>query len=309
VVIRAEAATATRRFCATCVFIIFPYSIDADIMPEETGTLNYTKIDILIARAVPEEARVKGGEVYKECLREVWDMALRIGVEYGENSIARAWEEGFQEGFETGEANVRAIAAWEASNAAAKIAARHEEQLKEERVWGYNVGWALAQEVERTHRSSELSKAFILGPSLPSLSFVSTVATQTDPSVPLHSPQSDSTPTWLFSPLSHPVSELPPSANNDDFDVEAEVWHEAPEPPPDPSLPSPSPTTISARDFSDLRTETLRPFASLQRRHRRAPRGPGPCLSTPRSSRAPQTRTPQTTVLNIYDSKPKTPRA
>jgi hypothetical protein len=170
----------------------------------------------------------------------------------------------------------------------------------------------------------------VFGPKiLQPLQCVSMIATQTDP-LPTSSepvawaknvPHHDLSPPSAPRASEHPIqprsvststqTELPfessPAAGNEDLD--AEVWYEAPELPPIPSLPSPSPTTTFTRDFSDLRTETLRPFASLQRRHRRAPRGPGSCLSTPRSPRAPQTRIPQTIVLNIYDLKPKTPRA
>jgi hypothetical protein len=230
-------------------------------------------------------------EDLERAICQVWEVALHIGVKHGQREARQAH-----------------------TNPA--------KELEQEQVWGFDVGWRLATE----DCVLKASKTSIPAPPLPS---VSMIATQTDP-LPTSSepvawaknvPHHDLSPPSAPRASEHPIqprsvststqTELPfessPAAGNEDLD--AEVWYEAPELPPIPSLPSPSPTTTFTRDFSDLRTETLRPFASLQRRHRRAPRGPGPCLSTPRSSRAPQTRTPQTTVLNIYDSKPKTPRA
>ncbi|KAJ7116667.1 hypothetical protein C8R44DRAFT_793038 [Mycena epipterygia] len=205
-------------------------------------------------------------------IRQVWEVALRIGVKHGQQEARQAH-----------------------TNTTA--------ELGRKRVWGFDVGWALAREMEQSRRSSEASKASIPEPSLPSLSSVSTVATQTDP-VTLHSPASDSTPTLSSPPPSHPVTDPPPSADNDGSDLDVEVWHVAPERlPADSSPPSPSPATFP-RDFSDLRTGTSRPFASLQRRRKRVPRTPGSRSSPPRRSRAPQT-----IVLNIYDSRPKKLRA
>ncbi|KAJ7678285.1 hypothetical protein DFH06DRAFT_1168333 [Mycena polygramma] len=86
-------------------------------------------------------------------------------------------------------------------------------------------------------------------------------------------------------------------------DLDTEIWHEALELPPDDERSPPSPLTFT-RDFSDLRTGLARPFASLRRRHRRATRTLSSTPPTPRRS-----RTPQTIVLKIYDTKPKTMRA
>ncbi|KAJ7862728.1 hypothetical protein B0H13DRAFT_2566130 [Mycena leptocephala] len=213
-------------------------------------------------------------EDLERAICQVWEVALRIGVKHGQREARQAH-----------------------TNPA--------KELEQERVWGFDVGWRLATE-DCALKASKTSIPPLLFP----LSAWAKDVPHHDLSPP-SAPRASEHPIHPHSVSTSTQTELPfessPAAGNEDLD--AEVWYEAPELPPNPSLPSPSPTTTFTRDFSDLRTETLRPFASLQRRHRRAPRGSGPCLSTPRSSRAPQTRTPQTIVLNIYDSKPKTPRA
>ncbi|KAJ7659678.1 hypothetical protein DFH06DRAFT_1402738 [Mycena polygramma] len=138
------------------------------------------------------------------------------------------------------------------------------------------------------------------------------VATQTDTcsDTPIPSP----CPVTQTEPLSFPMSDHsspPPSLplpdsrivlDDEKTDPEPEIWHEALELPPDDEPSPPSPSTFT-RDFSDLRTGVALPFASLQRRRRRATRNPA---STPLSPR--RSHTPRTIVLKIYDTKPKATR-
>lgn len=238
------------------------------------------KTDELLGILIPDDARKEGGVRLQECLRRVFDLAARIGHQQWAKETACAREEGFEAG--------------------------RKEGLKEQQLRTYSeasVSSSHADSVSVATRTETQSGIPIPYPS-PSRS-LSTATTQTEPvGLPPYSPKSDTTSAHSTPFPSHPIPELPlelpPAARDEDLD--AEVWHDAPEPPA-PSPPSPSPTTFT-RDFSDLRTGTSRPFASLQRRRRRAPRAPGPCSSSPRTSHAPQT-----IVLNIYDSGPKIPRA
>ncbi|KAF8162061.1 hypothetical protein K438DRAFT_303367 [Mycena galopus ATCC 62051] len=199
-------------------------------------------------------------EVHR-AIRQVWEVALRIGVKHGQQQARQAH-------------------------------VHTPKELERERVWGFDVGWKFAMEESALKASKESAP----GPSLPCLASFSTTATQTDPpsfpemttlpptvsmqtEVPIPTPSSHLTP-------SPAAPSLPsPAVNDADTDV-----HEAPKT-PSHDLRPPSPSSV--RDFSDLRTGTPHPFASLQRRHRRAPHAFGPHSSPPRSS-----RTPKTIILN-----------
>ncbi|KAJ7678191.1 hypothetical protein DFH06DRAFT_1168122 [Mycena polygramma] len=202
-------------------------------------------------------------EDLRRSIREVWEVALRIGVKHGQRQ-------------------------------ARQTHVNTTKELEQERVWGFDVGWTLATE----KCVLKASKQCVPGPTLPSLCTVSTVATQTDP-LPLCSPASNPTPASPSLPIPESRNAIPAADN----DLDTEIWHEALELPPNDQRSPPSPLTFT-RDFSDLRTGLAPPFASLRRRHRRATRTPSSTPPNPRRS-----RTPQTIVLKIYDTKPKTMRA
>lgn len=56
------------------------------------------QIQRLLLQTVPWEARKKGGTVLQDCIVDLWEKALSIGFDYGEKNVARAREEGFEEG-------------------------------------------------------------------------------------------------------------------------------------------------------------------------------------------------------------------
>ncbi|KAJ6620603.1 hypothetical protein B0H10DRAFT_1945908 [Mycena sp. CBHHK59/15] len=58
------------------------------------------KIKRILLQIVPWEARQKGGSLLQDCLRDLWEKALSIGFNYGEENLARAREDGFSEGKE-----------------------------------------------------------------------------------------------------------------------------------------------------------------------------------------------------------------
>ncbi|KAJ7452694.1 hypothetical protein B0H11DRAFT_2072633 [Mycena galericulata] len=196
------------------------------------------KIERILLQTVPWEARKKGGTLLQECLKDLWEKAVRIGFNYGEENLAAAREEGFREGkeegfkegVESGRAETATSVAWEAS----KAGAIHKKELEAERVWGYDVGWRLCSEVLQVRAK----KASVISPSTPCPRSLSVAATQTDP-----------------------VAATPERLN---WAEDAEVL---PISTPHPPLP-PS----SARDFSALCTGISQSFASLQRRRRRSPR-------------------------------------
>ncbi|KAJ7245015.1 hypothetical protein B0H12DRAFT_1073593 [Mycena haematopus] len=209
-------------------------------------------------------------------IRQVWEVALRIGVKHGQQQARQAH-------------------------------VHTSKELERERVWGFDVGWKLAVE----ESALKASKESVPGPSLPCLASFSTTSMQTDPlsfaeTTILASTASTQTDTPIPSPsirliTNSPAASSPLSRPFDDkyVDIDVDVSHDAPKLPPD-SLPSPS---SFVRDFSDLCTGTSRPFASLRRRHRRTPRVSGSHSSSAQSSRAAKT-----IVLNIYESKPKKSR-
>lgn len=151
-----------------------------------------------------------------------------------------------------------------------------QKKMEQERVWGYDVGWRLCAEVlqDRAQKASVIP---------PSRSFA-VAATQTEAVPNTFNCAVDTDTHCSFNPPPHPVleSRIPL------LDADSEN-HE------------PTPPSIT-RDFSGLRTPCARPFASLQRRHRRANRTPGSSFKT-----LPQrVRPPQTVVLKFYETRPNT---
>ncbi|KAF8191569.1 hypothetical protein K438DRAFT_1762748 [Mycena galopus ATCC 62051] len=176
----------------------------------------------------------------KESLHKLWQTALHIS---------------FDGGLEVGRAGeiVRAQQV-------------KERELEEEWIWGFDIGWKLAAEKS----APKASKKSVHGLSLPCLAIFSTTATQTDASLSppfpdilhdeLHAPRTLPTPTvstqtkpLIPSPSIHPIlnspmPSSPPSGPIDDkdFDIDADDWHKAPEPPFD------SPQSSFICDFSGL---------------------------------------------------------
>ncbi|KAJ6514858.1 hypothetical protein C8R47DRAFT_493855 [Mycena vitilis] len=60
------------------------------------------KIERILLQTVPWTARKEGGNLLQDCLRALWEKAVSIGFNYGEENLARAREEGFAEGREAG---------------------------------------------------------------------------------------------------------------------------------------------------------------------------------------------------------------
>ncbi|KAF8144620.1 hypothetical protein K438DRAFT_1873451, partial [Mycena galopus ATCC 62051] len=226
-------------------------------------------------------------DLIEESLRKLWQTALRIS---------------FDGGLEVGKAGeiVRAQRV-------------KERELEEERIWGFNIGWKLAAEKS----APKASKESVPGPSLPCLAVFSTIATQTDASLSppfpdilhdeSHAPRTLPIPTvstqtkpLIPSPSIQPIPNSPapsspPSGPMDDkdFDIGADDWHDTLELPLDP------PPSSFVRDFSGLRSGTSRPFASLQRQHKRGPR-----VSLPHSLFPPFIPTPSSRSSTTFDGNP-----
>jgi hypothetical protein len=190
------------------------------------------RIERILLQTVPWDARQKGGSLLQECLRDLWEKAVNIGFNYGEENLARVREEGFCEGkiagFTEGVESERSKTALEFTEAAEC----REKALEAERVWGYDVGWKLCSELQASTQKASTNSS-----TTPSRSLC-VAATQTDPvAVPLLDWAEDAGVLPIFPPPIHHASL--------------------------PSFP---------RDFSALSTGTTKPFASLQRRRRRSPR-------------------------------------
>ncbi|KAJ7463103.1 hypothetical protein B0H11DRAFT_87167 [Mycena galericulata] len=241
---------------------------------EEQRTIDAMCADALFV-ACDEDSPI--GDI-KYHLRQLWETAVRIGFSHGQKEVR--------------------VTSREDTDVA--------KQLEQERVWGFDVGWRLATE-KSTLKASKISSPT---PSLPSMS---TAAVQTDRPVladpvpcPVH-PASTILQTEVL--LCDPCEPLDWAEDESAPDV----WQDAREPDSVSAVSTPSsPTPILSssiyfpRDFSELSSGTAHPFASLQRRNRRSPRG-----YASRSPPARKTR-PQTVILKIYDStqlpKKHTPR-
>ncbi|KAJ7656436.1 hypothetical protein DFH06DRAFT_1199524 [Mycena polygramma] len=153
--------------------------------------------------------------------------------------------------------------------------------MEQERVWGYDVGWRLCAEVlqDRAQKASVIP---------PSRSFA-VAATQTEAVPNTFNRAVDTDTLCSFHPPPHPVLE----SRIPILDADSENHEPTP-----PSIP---------RDFSGLRTACARPFASLQRRHRRANRTPTLASRFPRGACALLKH--QTVVLKFYETRPNTRRA
>ncbi|KAJ7856394.1 hypothetical protein B0H14DRAFT_3448504 [Mycena olivaceomarginata] len=189
------------------------------------------------------DIRAIGGVKLKNCLRTLFETAVMLGFRYGED----------YDGCRKATWLDLNIPGWKA-----RAEARREEELEQERVWGFDVGWRLATE-ECTLKAS---KPHVPHPSLPSLCSVSSVATQTIPlpllksdTAPPLAPSLSTTATQTDAPgfPDPPHASLRPSlfettpqkstpsvsapaaavSEDDEDDTDADVWHEAPEPAPD----------------------------------------------------------------------------
>ncbi|KAJ7859665.1 hypothetical protein B0H14DRAFT_2577091 [Mycena olivaceomarginata] len=106
------------------------------------------RIEHILLQTVPWDARQKGGSLLQDCLRNLWEKAVTIGFNYGEENLARVREEGFCEGkiagFIEGVESEHSKTVLESTEAAAL----HEKALEAERVWGYDVRWKLCSELQ-----------------------------------------------------------------------------------------------------------------------------------------------------------------
>ncbi|KAJ7167435.1 hypothetical protein C8R43DRAFT_1161115 [Mycena crocata] len=263
------------------------------------------RIEHILLQTVPWEARKKGGSVLQDCLRDLWEKAVSIGFNHGEENLVHAKEEAFREGKQAGIEEGVELMQVESGQAPPRafVAVVHDEELTPEEFeviemlcgavetekdlsWMGTTGfvdavdelWKNAYRIGYTHGPGgvvsaeapavkiELEQERIWGfdvgwklcsqlhtsqaslvSSPPSLRSVSTAATQTDivavAPVPLDWAEDAAT-----LPIHLPLSETPPPA---------------------------------ARDLSALHTGSPQPFASLQRRRRRAPRTANTPLQNP----------------------------
>ncbi|KAJ7484527.1 hypothetical protein FB451DRAFT_86824 [Mycena latifolia] len=236
------------------------------------------KIERLLLQIVPWEARKSGGSVLQDCLRDLWERAVSIGFNYGEENLARAREDGFsagkQAGFEEGVESAVDIP-WGSDDAVLD-----EKALEAERVWGFDVGWKLCSELQQ----SRASQASLVLPSPSSPCSSSGASTQTDAAAAVA--------------ISAPVDASPTPAPLD--------WGEDAAALPTSPLRSESPPS-TPRDFSALITGSPQPFASLQRRRRRSPR---PATSSSLQNHSPQKhsiRRPQKKSTTLAAPRRKTP--
>lgn len=144
---------------------------------------NDAQIERVLLETVPWDVRKKGGKVLQQCIRDLWDKAASIGLNYTEEKYVRARQEGFQSGKE-----------WGIEQEKARAAVGLEKELEKERVWGFDVGWKLCSE---QLQSRTLQASLILPPhSLPcaapaaaSLDWAEDAA-----SLPIHPPHSTTSP-------------------------------------------------------------------------------------------------------------------
>ncbi|KAJ7235644.1 hypothetical protein B0H12DRAFT_1141414, partial [Mycena haematopus] len=106
------------------------------------------RIERILLQTVPWEARQKGGSLLQDCLRDLWESAVSIGFNYGDENLARAREEGFSEGKEAG--FKEGVESRSEIPEASEAAVLHEQALEVERVWGYDIGWKLGCELHKS---------------------------------------------------------------------------------------------------------------------------------------------------------------
>ncbi|KAF7358419.1 hypothetical protein MVEN_00892200 [Mycena venus] len=160
------------------------------------------QIECILLQTVPWEARKKGGSLLQDCIRDLWEKAVQIGFNYGEENLARVREEGFHEGkiagFTEGVASERSQKAPESTEAAE----RHKKALEVERVWGYDVGWKLCSELQASGQKASLTSS-----TTPSRSSC-VAATQTDPvAIPLLNWAEDAAVLPIVPPPVHHLSQ------------------------------------------------------------------------------------------------------
>ncbi|KAJ6565717.1 hypothetical protein B0H10DRAFT_2358717 [Mycena sp. CBHHK59/15] len=244
--------------------------------------LHDPKIERILLQIVPWEARQKGGSLLQDCLRDLWEKAVSIGFNYGEENLARAREDGFSEGKEA--RFKEGVESGRETLEASEAAVLHEKALEAERVWGYDVGWKLCCELQKPHAS----QASPVPSSPPPLSVAATqkdtvaitpVVVAAAAAVVLV-PEHSSTPAHL------------------DWAEDAATL---------PILPAHSAAPpLPLRDFSALLTGSPQPFASLQRRRRRSPRPATSASLQNHSTQKQSIRRPQK-KLTIRSAPRRTP--
>ncbi|KAJ6603667.1 hypothetical protein B0H10DRAFT_1957813 [Mycena sp. CBHHK59/15] len=190
----------------------------------------------------------KGGSLLQDCLRDLWEKAVSIGFNYGEENLARAREDGFSEGKEA--RFKEGVELGRETPEASEAAMLHEKALEAERVWGYDVGWKLCCELQKPH-------ALQVSPVPSSPPPLSVAATQTD--------------TVAITPIvvaAAAAAALVPEHSSMRTHLD---WAKDAATLPICSVHSAAPP-LHLRDFSALLTGSPQPFASLQRRRRRSPR-------------------------------------
>ncbi|KAJ7779591.1 hypothetical protein B0H16DRAFT_1448046 [Mycena metata] len=78
---------------------------------------NDAQIERVLLETVPWDARKKGGRVLQQCIRDLWDKAASMALNYTEEKYEKA-----------------------------RAAVNLEKELEKERVWGFDVGWKLRSE-------------------------------------------------------------------------------------------------------------------------------------------------------------------
>ncbi|KAJ6583103.1 hypothetical protein DFH09DRAFT_1437925 [Mycena vulgaris] len=210
------------------------------------------KIERILLQTVPWEARKKGGSLLQDCLRDLWEKAVSIGFNYGEENLARAREEAFSEGKEAG--FKEGVESGRETPEASEAAVLREKALEAERVWGYDVGWKLCSE-----QLQLCALQASLAPPPHSPRSLSVTATQTD--------------TIAITPVVDAAAAAAALVPAHSSTPEPLDWAEDAACLPTLPLQAESPPS-TPRDFSALITGSPQPFGSLQRRRRRSPRPP-----------------------------------
>ncbi|KAJ7691713.1 hypothetical protein B0H17DRAFT_1133524 [Mycena rosella] len=141
------------------------------------------QIERLILGIVPEDVRKVGGIPLKNCLRNLFETAARLGFKYGQG----------YEGPQPAQLELR-LKEWRAGEDV-----RHQQELEAERVWGYDIGWRLCSEVLQAHAQASTNP-----PSAPpcSLSVAATPVVLASPA-PAHLDWAQDAEALLVSPPVH----------------------------------------------------------------------------------------------------------
>ncbi|KAJ7153042.1 hypothetical protein C8R43DRAFT_1126892 [Mycena crocata] len=279
------------------------------------------RIEHILLQTVPWESRKKGGSVLQDCLRDLWEKAVSISFNSGEENLARAREEAFREGKQAGfEEGVKSYQVEsERPRAEALVAVVHDEELSPQEFevigtlcravetekdisWMGTTGfadaidelWKTAYHIGYTHGPGGAVSSAALEP--PTVNIEKELEQERvwgfDVGWKLCSQLHASQASLILAPHPSPPSLSVAATQTDTVAVTPAPLDWAEDAATLPIHLSHSETPPSApRDFSALHTGSPQPFASLQRRRRRSPQPATEPLQNPplsRSIRRPQ---------------------